>query len=116
LPDWHTAVIDPRWQYRRHLDEPGAQHSDALVLQCETELNSTYPAPGAVANVADRLCACVEVCAVIKETAMVKLKDEDEIQTETWNPRSPAYQRRDNPDVLEDLRGDPREGRQRKPV
>ena len=53
---------------------------------------------------------------MIKETAMVKLKDEDEIQTETWNPRSPAYQRRDNPDVLEDLRGDPREGRQRKPV
>jgi hypothetical protein len=33
---------------------------------------------------------------------MVKLKDEDEIQTETWNPRSPAYQRRDNPDVLEE--------------
>jgi hypothetical protein len=25
-----TAVIDPRWQYRRHLDEPGAEHSDAL--------------------------------------------------------------------------------------
>jgi hypothetical protein len=39
---------------------------------------------------------------VSKETAMVKLKDEDEIQTETSNPRSPAYQRRDNPDVLEE--------------
>jgi hypothetical protein len=30
LPNWHTAVIDPRWQHRRHLDEPGAEHSDAL--------------------------------------------------------------------------------------
>jgi DNA polymerase III delta prime subunit len=51
---------------------------------------------------ADRLCACGEVCAVSKETAVVKLKDEDDIQTETSNPRSPAYQRRDNPDVLEE--------------
>jgi hypothetical protein len=39
---------------------------------------------------------------VSKETAMAKFKDEDEIQAETPNPRSPAEQRRDNPDVLEE--------------
>ena len=33
---------------------------------------------------------------------MAKLKDEDEIQAETPNPRSPADQRRENPDVLEE--------------
>ena len=33
---------------------------------------------------------------------MVKIKNEDEIQGETPNPRSPADQRRDNPDVLEE--------------
>jgi hypothetical protein len=48
LPDWHTAVIDPRWQHRRHLDEPGAEHSDALSAY---RAEQHYPAPGAVANV-----------------------------------------------------------------
>jgi hypothetical protein len=38
------------------------------VLQCETELNSTYPAPGAVASVADRLCGYVEACAVKRDS------------------------------------------------
>ena len=33
---------------------------------------------------------------------MAKLKDDDEVQAETPNPRSPADQRRDNPDVLEE--------------
>ena len=33
---------------------------------------------------------------------MAKLKDGEEIQAETPNPRSPAEQRRDNPDVLEE--------------
>jgi hypothetical protein len=37
-----------------------------------------------------------------KETPMAKLKDENETQAETPNPRSPANQRRDNPDVLEE--------------
>jgi hypothetical protein len=33
---------------------------------------------------------------------MAKFKDDDEIPAETPNPRSPADQRRDNPDVLEE--------------
>ena len=47
---------------------------------------------------------------------MAKLKDEDEIQTETPNLPAHPYQRRDNPDVLEDLRGGPREGGKGRPV
>jgi hypothetical protein len=43
--------VHPRRHHPRHLNEPGAQHSDALGASVRTELNSTYPAASAVANV-----------------------------------------------------------------
>jgi hypothetical protein len=39
---------------------------------------------------------------VSKETEMAKFKDDEEIQGETPNPRSPADQRRDHPEVLDE--------------
>jgi hypothetical protein len=60
FPDWHTAVIE--WKHNSCsfiLDGTVIGHSTSRVpntpmhwvLQCETELNSTYPAASAVANV-----------------------------------------------------------------
>jgi hypothetical protein len=44
----------------------------------------------------------LEVDPVSKETEMAKFKDDEEIQDETPNPRSPADQRGDNPDLLDE--------------
>jgi hypothetical protein len=64
---------------------------------------------------ADRLCACAEVCAVSKETAMVKLKTRTRFKPRPRTLAALPTNAGTNPDVLESTWRSTRR-RQRKPV
>jgi len=97
FPDWHTAVIE--WK-PNSCNQPGAQHSDALGLTKRNRTQLDLSGGQRDRERPDRLRARAQVRRMTKENHMPE-KD-DEIQGETPNPRSPADQRRENPDLLDE--------------